>query len=68
VTEERASLVCDTSGQDLKIDAAGVPALGYGQEESVDGFTCTSEETGMTCRHDASGFSFSVRRSTYDLA
>jgi len=68
VTEEGASLVCDTSGQDLKIEAAGVPALGYGQEESVDGFTCTSEETGMTCRHDASGFSLSVRRSTYDLA
>ena len=68
VTAEGASLVCDTSGQDLTIDAAGKPALGYGQEESVDGFTCTSEETGMSCRHDTSGYSFSVRRAAYDLA
>ncbi|PFG38561.1 hypothetical protein ATJ97_1042 [Georgenia soli] len=68
VTAEGSSLVCDTSGQDLTIDAAGTPALGYGQEESVDGFTCLSEETGMSCRHDTSGYSFSVRRAAYDLA
>lgn len=68
VTAEGASLVCDTSGQDLTIDAADTPALGYGQEESADGFTCASDETGMSCRHDESGYSFSVRRAAYDLA
>lgn len=68
VTADGSSLVCDTSGQDLTIDAAGKPALGYGEEESVDGFTCISEETGMSCRHDTSGYSFSVRRAAYDLA
>jgi hypothetical protein len=68
VTADGASFVCDTSGQDLTIEAAGTPALGYGQEETVDGFTCTSEETGMTCRHDESGYSFAVRRAAYDLA
>ena len=68
VTADGSSLVCDTSGQALTIDAAGVPALGYGQEESTDGFTCASDETGMSCRHDESGYSFSVRRAAYDLA
>ncbi|WP_043502189.1 DUF6636 domain-containing protein [Georgenia sp. SUBG003] len=68
VTADGASFVCDSSGQDLTIEGAGTPALGYGQEERTDGFTCASEETGMTCRHEASGYSFSVRRSAYDLA
>ncbi|MCK6210602.1 hypothetical protein KZX45_08615 [Georgenia sp. EYE_87] len=68
VTAEGSSLVCDTSGEALTIDAAGVPALGYGQEESAEGFTCASAETGMSCRHDQSGYSFSVRRAAYDLA
>jgi hypothetical protein len=68
VTAEGSSLVCDTSGQDLTIDVAGVPALGYGEEESTDGFTCASDETGMSCRHDDSGYSFSVRRAAFDLA
>jgi hypothetical protein len=68
VTAEGSALVCDTSGQELTIDAVGVPALGYGQEESTNGFTCASDETGMTCRHDESGYSFSVRRAAYDLA
>ncbi|MFH5822397.1 hypothetical protein [Georgenia sp. AZ-5] len=68
VTAEGSSLVCDTSGQTLSIDAAGLPVLDYGQEQSARGFTCASDETGMTCAHEKSGYSFSVRRAAYDLS
>jgi hypothetical protein len=68
VSEEGAELVCDTSGQQLKIDTSGLPTLGYGQERTAQGFTCTSSETGMTCTHDDAGYSFAVRRAAYDLS
>ncbi|MPV38304.1 hypothetical protein GB881_14845 [Georgenia subflava] len=60
--------MCDTSGQELSIDAAGVPALGYGEQESAQGFTCDSDETGITCTHDESGYSFALRRAAYTLS
>ncbi|WP_448071553.1 hypothetical protein [Georgenia yuyongxinii] len=60
--------MCDTSGQDLQIDTSGVPTLGYGQERTAEGFTCASSETGMSCTHDATGSSFTVRRAAYDLS
>ena len=67
VTAEGASLVCDTSGQAPTVDP-GTAVLDYGQSESADGFTCESAETGMTCTHDESGYSFSVRRAAYTLS
>ncbi|KAE8763054.1 hypothetical protein [Georgenia thermotolerans] len=68
VTAEGASLVCDTSGEALTIDASGVPTLSYGQKRTDSGFTCASSESGMTCTHEESGYSFSVRRATYALS
>ncbi|WP_127130617.1 hypothetical protein [Georgenia sp. SYP-B2076] len=68
VTAEGASLVCDTSGQDLTIDATGIATLDYGRQQSKNGFTCDSTRDGMSCVHDETGYSFSVRRAGYTLS
>ncbi|UNX55844.1 hypothetical protein MF406_06315 [Georgenia sp. TF02-10] len=68
VDADGAALVCDTSGQELGIDADGVPVLDYGQERTTGAYTCTSSEEGVTCAHDPSGHSFTVRRAAYGLS
>lgn len=41
---------------------AGVAVLDYGATTSAHGFTCESSRTGVFCRHDDSGHSFSLAR------
>lgn len=65
--------VVDASG---KVDVPCVPkkdlpkkagkdvnVLGYGQKSAAYGFTCTSEESGMSCVDDATGTGFSLARA-----
>ena len=47
--------------------AGDVPALDYGETTSAHGFTCESAESGVTCRHDESGYGFTVARAAYEL-
>jgi len=47
--------------------AGEVPELAYGETISAHGYTCESAESGVTCRHDESGYGFSVARATYEL-
>lgn len=65
VTADGATLVCDASGEAPVIE--GEEVLDYGTDITVEGFTCFSDETGMSCRHLASGYSFSVARAGYEL-
>ena len=65
--------VVDASG---KVDVPCVPkkdlpkkagkdvnVLGYGQKSAAYGFTCTSEESGMSCVDDVTGTGFSLARA-----
>ena len=49
------------------IVAGDVPSLPYGEAISAHGYTCESAESGVTCRHDESGYGFSVARASYEL-
>ncbi|MGP7960658.1 hypothetical protein ACTVCO_07585 [Sanguibacter sp. A247] len=42
---------------------SNVNVLGYGQSSTAYGFTCTSEESGMTCVDDATGRGFALARA-----
>ncbi|MCM3661676.1 hypothetical protein M3148_11850 [Georgenia satyanarayanai] len=68
------------AGGHLRVEAAGasmpceplvvagdVPALNYGETTTAHGFTCESAESGVTCRHDDSGYGFAVARASYEL-
>jgi hypothetical protein len=44
---------------------AGTPVLAYGTATSVDGFTCSSDQSGILCRHDASGHGFKIARAGF---
>ncbi len=70
----------EDAGGHLRVEAAGasmpceplvvagdVPALDYGQTTTAHGFTCESAESGVTCRHDESGYGFAVARASYEL-
>lgn len=62
VEEAGSSMPCDPL-----VVAGDVPPLDYGEQVAAHGFTCDSEESGVTCRHDATGYGFSVARAAYDL-
>ena len=47
--------------------AGGAPQLDYGESLSAHGYTCISETSGVTCRHDDSDYGFAVARAGYDL-
>ncbi|MEE6280393.1 hypothetical protein [Georgenia sp. MJ170] len=57
-----ASMPCDPL-----VVAGDVPALAYGETITAHGFTCESEESGVSCRHDESGSGFDVARADYEL-
>jgi len=49
-------------------DATGAAAqLDYGSELTAHGYTCSSERSGVTCRHLDSGYGFAVARAGYEL-
>ncbi|PYF96731.1 hypothetical protein SAMN05216184_11822 [Georgenia satyanarayanai] len=77
---EDADCEDEDAGGHLRVEAAGasmpceplvvagdVPALDYGQTTTAHGFTCESAESGVTCRHDESGYGFAVARASYEL-
>lgn len=45
----------------------GANVLDYGQELTEGEFTCSSAESGVTCRHDPSGASFRISRADVEL-
>ncbi len=78
--EDAASCDDDAAGGHLRVEpagasmpceplvvAGGVPTLDYGETTSAHGYTCESAESGVTCRHDESGYGFTVARRAYDL-
>jgi len=44
---------------------ASIPVLAYGTATSVNGFTCSSDPSGILCRHDASGHGFKIARAGF---
>src|SRR5690625_4955271 len=62
VTQHGAELPCEATTVDLTAEA-----LAYGGELTEHGFTCTSQRSGVTCRHDASGHGFTVARAGYQM-
>lgn len=77
---EDADCEDEGAGGHLRVEAAGasmpceplvvagdVPALDYGETTTAHGFTCESAESGVTCRHDESGYGFAVARASYEL-
>ncbi|WP_324652909.1 DUF6636 domain-containing protein [Georgenia sp. H159] len=78
--EDAASCESDGAGGHLRVEPAGasmpcdplvvvgdVPVLEYGQTAEAHGYSCLSERSGVTCRHDESGHGFSVARASYRL-
>jgi len=77
---DAADCADDAAGSHLRVEAAGasmpceplvvagdVPTLDYGDSTTAHGYTCDSEESGVTCRHDETGYGFSVARAGYEL-
>jgi hypothetical protein len=46
---------------------AGMPVLAYGTATSVNGFTCSSDPSGILCRHDESGHGFKIARAGFGM-
>jgi hypothetical protein len=61
LTEDGASWVC-REGDPPAPAGEDVEVLEYGDSVSASGFTCTSSEQGIGCRHEESGHSFSLAR------
>jgi hypothetical protein len=66
VTAEGAHWVCRT-GSPPPPPSADVPDLDWGDSIAVYGFTCTSENDGVTCTHDETDHTFSLARRVYSL-
>lgn len=54
---------CVPASEQPQPAAADVPVLPYGESRTVGAFTCNSENTGMTCRDDATGQGFTVAKA-----
>jgi hypothetical protein len=67
VTADGARWVCRT-GAAPEPPGDDVENLDWGDSVTAEGFTCTSENDGVTCRHDDSGHAFSLARRVYDLS
>jgi hypothetical protein len=61
LTADGAAWVCRGGGAP-GLAPADVAVLDYGTSASAHGFTCDSARTGVTCRHEESGHSFSLAR------
>lgn len=67
VTADGARWVC-RPGAPPEPPGDSIENLDWGESVSANGFTCTSENDGVTCRHDESGHAFSLARRVYDLS
>lgn len=78
--EDLGSCDVDGAGGHLRVESAGatmpcdplvvagdVPVLDYDETTTAHGYTCESAESGVTCRHDESGYGFTVARAAYEL-
>ncbi|WP_454044302.1 hypothetical protein [Cellulosimicrobium sp. Marseille-Q8652] len=54
---------CVPAAEQPQPAAADVEVLPYGESKTVGGFTCDSENTGVTCRDDATGKGFTVAKA-----
>lgn len=59
----KVDVPCVPKSEKPKKAGANVNVLGYGQSSAAYGFTCTSEESGMTCVDDATGRGFALARA-----
>lgn len=61
--EGQVSLPCVATKDQPKAAGKGADVLAYGDSRTEGDFTCTSDETGMSCKHDPSGRGFSIARA-----
>lgn len=54
---------CVPAAEQPQPAADGVEVLPYGQSKTVGGYTCDSENTGVTCRDEATGKGFTVAKA-----
>lgn len=54
---------CIAADQQPQPAAADVQKLAYGQTTTVNGFTCSSADSGMTCVADATGRGFTIAKA-----
>ena len=66
VTAKGATMPCVT-GTPPGVAPADTPVLEYGQSKTAGDFTCTSNSTGVTCRHNPSGKGFKLARAGAEL-
>ncbi|GAA1854263.1 hypothetical protein [Myceligenerans crystallogenes] len=58
----KVSVPC-VAAADKPVQASGLAYLDYDKDMSAHGFSCVSRETGMSCKHDATGAGFTVARA-----
>ena len=63
VTADAVSVDCTAPADQPKPATGDIPVLDYGAKKTAEGFTCTSERTGMTCTNDESGKGFTLARA-----
>jgi hypothetical protein len=66
VTAESAHWVCRTESPPPS-PGPEIENLDWGDSVTANGFTCTSANDGVTCRHDESGNSFSLARRVFTI-
>jgi hypothetical protein len=64
VTKDGVQIPC-LPGRPPAVAPAGATVLAYGTATSVNGFTCSSDPSGILCRHDASGHGFKIARAGF---
>lgn len=64
VTKDGVQVPC-VAGPAPAAAPAGATVLEYGTATSVNGFTCSSDPSGILCRHDASGHGFKIARAGF---
>src|SRR5450759_1390263 len=64
VTKDGVQIPC-LPGRPPAVAPAGATVLAYGTATSVNGFTCSSDPSGILCRHDASGHGFTLARAGF---
>ncbi|MCA5893327.1 hypothetical protein LEP48_08145 [Isoptericola sp. NEAU-Y5] len=61
--EGEVDLPCVAASDQPKAASGDLDTLDYGKSITEGDFTCTSEKTGMSCRHDPTGQGFSLARA-----
>ena len=66
VTKDGVQIPC-RAGPAPAAAPANAKVLAYGTATSVNGFTCSSDPSGILCRHDATGHGFTLARAGFGI-